>query len=229
MKLRPFISLLTIIVCIGLYAQPTASTEKKHYTFEDQVLGSEWQHVGKPDSTMYCFAEGRLRLKGSIYELHEDGPSTFMGLKRNASHFVAETRLSLFDTENGDEAGLCLFRSREGYVQCCLNNFQGSRRLKLRLQLYSHRLMIVDRPVGSMSEVWLRVTSDGEFLRFTYSTDGKRYQKMDDVEWKLLSPQLVGGEDHFLIGLFSFMGSTKYNAGTTFGDFDYFDYYETHP
>ena len=182
--------------------------------------------MGQPDLSKYVFADGKLRLKGSVFELREEKPSTFVGLEQTTEKFVAETKLTLFDAESGDEAGLCVFKSREGYIQCCLNNYQESRRLKVRLQLLSHRLLLVDRYVGMLSEVWLRVSSDGSKLKFCYSTDGKEFKRLEEVDLRLLKSDLVGGEDPALVGMYAFMGSTKYQAGYTFGDFDYFDFQE---
>ena len=195
---------------------------QRHYTFESRQLGPEWQYVGEPDASKYCFAEGNLRLKGSIFELKEERPATFVGLPCTKDTLQVNTKLTLFDTESGDEAGLCVFRSRRGYVQCCLNNYQGGHRLKLRLQLLSHRLLLVDRSVGNMTEVWLRVKSDGSKLKFFYSADGQRYQWLENVERRLLDSDVVGG-GQLLVGMYAYMGSTKYNAGYTFGDFSFFD------
>lgn len=223
-KSRKVLKRLLLVCCAWLFF--TCLSAQRHYTFESCQLGPEWRYVGQPDLSKYVFADGKLRLKGSVFELREEKPSTFVGLEQTTEKFVAETKLTLFDAESGDEAGLCVFKSREGYIQCCLNNYQESRRLKVRLQLLSHRLLLVDRYVGMLSEVWLRVSSDGSKLKFCYSTDGKEFKRLEEVDLRLLKSDLVGGEDPALVGMYAFMGSTKYQAGYTFGDFDYFDFQE---
>ena len=85
---------------------------------------------------------------------------------------------------------------------------------------------MVDRHVGMLSEVWLRVSSDGSKLKFYYSTDGKKYHWLEDVETRLLQSDIVGGDGEMLVGMYAFMGSTKYQSGYTFGDFEYFDFQE---
>ena len=223
-KSRKVLKRMLLVCCAWLFF--TCLSAQRHYTFESCQLGPEWRYVGQPDLSKYVFADGKLQLKGSVFELHEENPSTFVGLEQTTEKFVAETKLTLFDAETGDEAGLCVFKSREGYIQCCLNNYQESRRLKVRLQLLSHRLLLVDRHVGMLSEVWLRVSSDGSKLKFCYSTDGKEFKRLEEVDLRLLKSDLVGGEDPALVGMYAFMGSTKYQAGYTYGDFDYFDFQE---
>ena len=222
MSLKRFLAILcTTVACLHIQAQG-------RYDFAQGTLGPEWRHVGQPDPSKYCFVGGKLRLKGSISELFEEKGATFLGQELLTDSFTIDTRLTLFDAESGDEAGLCVYYSPRGYVQCCLNNFQGSRRMKVRLQLLNHRLLLADRHVGMLTEVWLRITGNAHKLKFFYSTDGQRYHWLEDVERQLLSPQLTGAQGPGLVGMYAFMGSTKYQSGFTFGDFDYFDY-QTYP
>lgn len=197
---------------------------QQHITFDRGKIGPEWQFVGQKDNTKYCLVDGKLRLIGSVTELFEEGESaTYMGLPVPDSLFQADTRLTLLDTENGNEGGLCVYQSPRGYVQCCLNNYQGLRRLKVRLQLLSHRLLLVDKPVGMLREVWLRVRGDARKLKFYYSVDGETYQWLEDVERRLLQPDIVGGDGSLLAGLFAFNGNTKYAMGYVYADFDFFN------
>lgn len=200
--------------------------QSRHFTFENAQLDPEWKYIGERDASKYGFAHGKLRLKGNIYELHEERPFTFLGVPERSDSFVVETKMALIDAESGDEAGLCVYRSRQGYVQCCLNNYQFNRRMQLRLHLLSHRLILFDTPVGMLSEVWLRVEGNPNWLRFSYSSDGRNYHLMEKVERRLLATDIVGGTDEVLVGMYVYMASTKYNTGYTYGDFDFFDYKE---
>jgi beta-xylosidase len=200
---------------------------QRRYTFkEGSALGSEWRYIGERQPQNYRILNDRLRLYGDIYELKDGRSFTFAGLPQGSKPFEVTTKLRLTDAENGDEAGLCLYRSKAGFVQCCLSSQNGQRRLKLRLQLLSHRLQLFDKNVGLTSEVYLRIGFDGSQYNFYYSTDDKRYQLMDTVEGSLLETSLVGGADEVLVGMFCFNGNSKFNAGYTFGEFDYFDFDE---
>ena len=217
-----------LLAALSIMAAGSAVHAQGRYTFEQGGLGPEWRYVGQADASKYSIVDGRLRLRGSIYELHEGKGGTFVGQELRADSFTVETKMTLIDTESGDEGGLCVYHSPRGYVQCCLSNYQGSRRLKVRLRLLSHELVLADQPAGMMREVWLRLTASGQKLTFYYSTDGVRYHSLEEVERQLLSPTLTGASGPGLVGMYAFMGSTKYQSGLTFADFDFFDY-ETYP
>lgn len=219
MRQRVF-CLLIWLACMNLTAQ-------RHYTFANGTLGNEWQYSGEPDRSKYTFTDGKLRLIGSIYELCEEKPSTFLGLPTEDGPYEVNTKMSLFDAENGDEAGLCVYQSRQGHVKCGLVNVQGGRRIRLKLQLLSHQLQLADQSLGMLTDVWMRVKCDGEKLTFFYSTNGEQFRKLNEVECHLIAPDVVGGGEHPLVGMYAYNANTKYNAGYTFADFEFFDYQET--
>lgn len=215
-----FICLFVSMLCTWTFAQ-------QHHTFEKGTLGPEWCFIGEPDSSKYTFMDGRLRLFGSIYELYEDKPVTFTGFRQQSAQFEATTKLTLLDTEYGDEAGLCVYRSPKGYIQLCIEGLQSGHRLKLKLRLLSHYLQMGEQYIGSNKDVWLRVKSDSEKIAFLYSTNGTNFRQIGFVEQRLIAPDIVGGEQHTYTGMYAYTGSTKYSAGYTFADFDFFDYDET--
>lgn len=193
--------------------------------FDGETLNLSWQYLGQPDASKYQLSDGRLRLIGDIYEMTDDGPKSFVGLPVGDAPFAFETKLTLFDADSGDEAGVCLYRSKNAYVQCCLNNYRGDHRLKVRLNFLSHHLVLADHSVGVRREVWFRVSLDdsGAKYDFSYSFDGEKYHSLESVEKPLLSPEIVGSDNQMLIGVFSFMGSVKYQAGYSYADFYYAD------
>ena len=220
MRKTLYILLLTICMHLSLQAQ-------QHYTFHDGTgLGSEWRHIGEPNRAKYRIVDNKLRLYGDIYELKDGRSFTFAGLPLGDKPFEVATKLSLTDAENGDEAGLCLYRSADAFVQCCLNSQDGQRRLKLRLGLLSHRLLLADRPMGMTSELYLRISFDGRKYAFHYSADGQQYHPIETVEHRLLDKEIAGYGDELLVGMYCHSGTTKYNAGYTFGEFGFFDYKE---
>ncbi len=197
----------------------------QRYEFDEAQLSPQWQFLGQHDASKYELHEGRLRLYGDIFELHEDLHTTFLGLPVADEAFTFETKLSLFDADNGDEAGVCLFRTKDAYVQCCLNAYRGDHRLRLRVQFFGHRMVLADRHVGTQRDVWLRITrSEADSLyRFQYSFDGEKYQQLEAIQTAQLSPVVTGSDLPLLAGLYCFTGSGKYQMGYSFADFDYVD------
>ncbi len=210
--------ILFLFLATGIRAQ--------HYEFREAPSLQDWQHIGKPDSTKYAWCRGCLRLYGGVFDLNEGKDFTFTGLPLPDSPFTYETKLTIIDTFDSDEAGICLYRSREAYVQCCVNDYRGDRRMKLRLQLVSHRLLLNDVSIGTVRTVWIRVSlsKTGDKYNFHYSTDHQKWQWLQSVELRLLSPAATGSDSAMLIGLYCFTGNSKFNAGYTYADFEYVDF-----
>ncbi|MBR1933275.1 MAG: hypothetical protein IJ841_06275 [Prevotella sp.] len=210
-----------LLLCLLLLLATTAGAWRDD--FDGPGLSPLWQHIDSVDATKYRLQGSQLRLYGSIFQLFEQSPTTFIGQPLDGTATTFETRLTLFDAESGDEAGISLLRSRQCYVQCCLNNFKGDHRLKLRLHLYGRSLLLKDQSVGLKREVWLRaqLSSKGRHYNFHYSFDGQKYHWLESVEVQLLSPCVAQSDGPLLAGLYAFMGSAKYQAGYSYACFDY--------
>ena len=204
---------------------PAHAQVRHHYDFDESQLSAEWQFLGKPDMSKYVLRDGKLRLYGDIFEVKEHETTTFLALPQRDRQFVAETRIVTFDDDNGDEAGLCLFRSDSCFAQLLLGNYRNEHRLRLRFQLKSHNWIMAERHMTRrVDEIWLRIACDGQFYRFFFSTNGKDFEQLDAIECSLMSPLIAGSEAPALIGPYAFTGTTKYQMGYAYADFDYFDY-----
>ena len=210
---------------LALLVTVQAKGQTRSFEFDNGFLGTEWQFVNQPDYSKYGVRDGKLRIYSSPYELADttSAPTSFLALPLTGSQKVIETHLTLFDAEKADEAGLCIYRSPNGYVQCCMYNNLGELRLRLRLKLLSHQLQFIEKPIAlNHHDVWLRVVCDDKGYSFYYSLDDKKYLFLDSVESGLLSPSILNSDAPLLVGMYSFMGSGKYHSGYSFADFDYF-------
>jgi len=200
--------------------------QTRHYDFAMTRLGDEWRYVRQVDSSKYVVCDSVLRLYGNVAELKDSGAATFIGLPQTSEHVEAETLLTTFDDENGDEAGLAVYWSDSCYVQAYLNNIRGEHRIKLRFQLKSHQWMMAEQHLEHrrIEKVWFRVTCDGDFYRFYYSEDGKKYHLLESVEKMLLSPAIAQGNGELLVGMYAYTGSVKLQMGYSYADFRYFDF-----
>ena len=204
-----------------------APSQKRCLRYDfNEPLGPEWLHIQNPDSTAYEVSAGRLRVYSGAFDLYENKQPSFVGIRQESADFVVETKVSLFDGENGDDAGLCVYQTHDGMAQLALNSYRGEQRLRLRIVLKGNKWMKKEVYLPSVSELWLRVSSEGEYYHFLYSRDGKKYEELDKIECSLLSTEVVGGFVGATIGMYSYMGSVKYQAGRSFADFDYFEYKE---
>lgn len=211
-----------LLIIIFLFVAAGVSAQR--YEFDKSLSEQEWQYIGTPDSTKYELCNGCLRLYGSVYDLSEGRDFTFVGQALPDKDFTFETKLTMLDSFDGDEGGICLCRSREAYAACCISNYHGDHHLKLCLQLFSHKLTLYERSIGTLRTLWLRVTQcDGKYV-FQYSPDNEKWQTVQSVEKRLLSPIVTGSDSALLAGPYCFTGNSKYNAGYTYADFDYAEY-----
>lgn len=192
----------------------------------DKPLGPGWVHLQNPDSSCYELHNGQLRLTGSIHELRDNITPTFIGYRQESANCSFETKISFYDLADGDEAGICVYQMHEGNVQACLNNFKGSNRLKVRLNLKNIRTLLFDYRVNVVNQLWLRMTTSGKNYNFYYSLDGRKFHWMQSVDCTLLSTETVGGFTGVTLGLYASNNSTRYQAGASFADFDYVEYKE---
>ena len=203
----------------------TAQKRRLHYDFT-KPLGPEWLHIQEPDTEAYELKDGRLRLFGSILSMKENKQPTFVGLRQESANICVDTKVTLLDGENGDQAGLCVYQINDGFAQMNLQNRRGSHYVRLCLQLKDNLFTMAEQSVPATAQVWMQLKSDGEKYYFSYSTDGKSYEQLGAIECLLLSTEVAGGFTGVIVGMHSHMASSKFQTGRSFADFDFFDYQE---
>jgi alpha-N-arabinofuranosidase len=197
----------------------------RRYDF-DAPLGPEWVYIQNPDSAMYLLHNGQLRLHGSRHSLAENKRPTFAGVRQESATFVMDTKITAHDLADGDEAGLCVYQMHNGNVQCCLGNYHDILRVRVRLNLKGLKPLLVDKNIPNTDNLWLRVESDSKDYIFYYSTDGKKFLRLESVDCSLLSTETVGGFTGAMLGIYCFQGNNKFQAGRPYADFDYVEYTE---
>lgn len=202
--------------------------KQKRYIDFSKPLGPEILYIQNPDSSAYWQHNGKMHLYGSAHEMTLNRQPTFVGLRQEAAKFTMDTKISAFNFNDGDEAGVCVYQMHEGYVQCCLNNSQSVSHLKLRMCLKGVRALILDKSIGSelLDNLWLRVRSDSSYYYFYYSTDGEKFRLLDSVHCSLLSTETVGGFTGVTLGIYAHMNNREGEIRQSYADFDYIEYIE---
>jgi len=221
MKKIQFLAILLLASLTNVCAQ-----QRWHEDFSGKTLSANWNFLGKADPSKYVQDDGRLRLYGDVYEPRDHMHNTFLGLPHHGGNpMQADTHLMLFESESGDEAGMCVYQSDSCYAQLCMSNYRGEYRLKLKFQLKGHQWLMTDKQMTRrVEQMWLRVVFESGCYKFYYSTDGEKYTLADSIEKILMSPVISGSSAEPLVGLYAFMGNSKYQTGYSYADFEYFDY-----
>ena len=212
--------LLAMMVQGVVFAQ-----RQQRFDFDGTQLAAEWQFLGQPDRSHYDQNNGRLRLYGSVGQLKDKKPVTFVGLPQTEDRFTVETCISYFDFEDNDEAGVALYLSDRCYVQAYVYSNRNEPRVRMRFRLLNHWWQMASpSALLQAGKCWLRVVGDEQGYHFFYSLDGKKYQLLETVERCLLSPAISETTKAPLLGIYAYTGTTKYQSGYSFADFDYFEY-----
>ncbi len=214
------------LVCIislllwGLWSQ----AQTRRYDFSQPVQLGEWHFLRQPDLTKYVPMDSVLRLYGDVAEMKDTAAATFLAQPVPSVRFQAETLMSLFDDENGDEAGLALYWADNCYVQACLNNNRGTHRIVLQFRLLEHKWIMAEHHLNHRpGKVWFRITADDDHYHFYYSENGAKYRLLDSIEKELLSSRIAPGNGPMLVGLYTYTGNIKLQMGYSYADFRYFD------
>ncbi len=184
--------------------------------------GPEWVYLQNPDSACYRLHDGRLTLTGSSSDLKTNRRPTFIGRRQEAPVFTFETKMSAGQLGSNAEAGVCAYQMHEGYASAGVSRRAGKSIVTLTLNLKNVNVPLATRELGTATDVWLRLGSDEKNYVFSYSTDGRRYQPLGEVDCTLLSTETVGGFTGVVLGLYAHNGG----SGTAKADFDYAEYKE---
>lgn len=198
---------------------------KRHYGF-DEPLGSQWVYIQTPDPAQYTSIDGKLRLYGSRAPLSDNEQPTFVGLRQESAKFTFDTKISRYDMSENEEAGICVYQSPQRYVQCAISSSRSGFSICVQLCLNGAPTSLIERHVNNSRGICLRVSSDSLNYSFYYSSDGKTFRFLQSVPCSQFPAEDVDSTDSILLGLYAFQGSTKYQMGRPFADFDYVDYTE---
>jgi hypothetical protein len=215
------------LLVFALLMMASVTCQAQLFTFQADTIASVWQYIGERNDKKYDLKNGKLRLYGDIYALNEQGhPFTCACQTVPDSLFTFETKMTMMDVDNADEGGILLYRSPQAYVQCYMNNNRSDVRLRLRLQLYTQQVVLENLSIGlGHQDLWLRIApgKDSPSYEFSYSFDGKQYQHVGNVDYRLLSNIVTQSDAKLQAGIYCFVGSGRYNAGYPYADFEYVD------
>lgn len=183
-------------------------------------LGPEWVWLRNPVPGAHELGDqaGVLTLHGQSSGLDGTDGQAFVGLR--LQQFVSRTSVRLrFDPDQeGDEAGLVLYKSEQFHYELAVSRHRGERVLLFRRRLGT--LWRVERRSTCNAEtVWLRMSTDARLARFLTSTDGEHWQVFGEGECGLLATEVTGGFTGVLIGLYAQGAGRPCNQAAHFDKF----------
>ncbi|MGZ8544610.1 MAG: beta-xylosidase family glycoside hydrolase, partial [Flavisolibacter sp.] len=134
----------------------------------------------------------------------EEGNPSFIGLRQQSHKTVATTYLEFVPLADNEKAGLVIFQSENHFYFLCKSLMKG----KPVIQLYKStknggmELIDSDELYSVNMKVSLRITSDNDVYRFSYSSENK-WKNLVDADARFLSTKTAGGFVGCVFGLYA--------------------------
>jgi PKD repeat protein len=136
-----------------------------------------WSQIVRAADTGYRVKDGKLEIDGGQGEVEDTAPN-LIGQPVPAGTWEAETRIDLATTDNGQQAGLLLYKEPANWIKAVLVDKGTTSQLELvRVKDGNYLLdepFKVDVP-SDMSSFRLRLRSDGTSLMAQYSPNGETW------------------------------------------------------
>ncbi len=173
----------------------TDSVTGKVLNFPKDKCGHDWVHIRNPFADNYSYTHNSLRLESSGLNLDERHSSpTFIGHRQEDIFFSAVTSLTVGPDA---EAGLTVFMDAGSHYDIFLK--EDSVHLRYSLGELTHTESFGVPP----GRIWLKVEGNEYFYVFYWSSDGKNFRHVGQMNTRYLSSETAGGFTGIILGLFS--------------------------
>jgi xylan 1,4-beta-xylosidase len=208
----------------GLPAAPWPKPETR--TGFASPAGPEWTYLRNPDPASYTLGEtpGWLTLRGQAIGLEASSSPTWIGRRQEHLACVATTRVDFEPAEDGEEAGLTVYRSPEHRYEIAVGRTGGRRRVFVRQTIGpSLQAVTASAPVDGREPVVLRVEAQPEAYSFSFGLGEapKEWTPLGTAPTRFLSTEVARG---FTGAFFALYATGSGQPAASPARFDWFDY-----
>ena len=166
---------------------------------------------------------GYLQMKLSPEVLSSKGNPSYVCRRQQSFNFLAESALSFTPAKENEQAGLAIYQSQSFNYQFLVGKRGNKTTVCLKKTYKDETETIAEALLDNLySDLYLRISENGQDLTFTYSIDGKLYRTLaDHVDARMLSTDVSGGFVGNTIGMYA---TSNGKMTQTTADFDYFTY-----
>ncbi|MGZ5286550.1 MAG: beta-xylosidase family glycoside hydrolase, partial [Flavisolibacter sp.] len=185
---------------------PFSSRFTFRYDFSNKELDDRFIYLRTPEEKWHSTVEkrGQISLQLRPETVSEEGNPSFIGLRQQSHKTVATTYLEFVPLADNEKAGLVIFQSENHFYFLCKSLMKG----KPVIQLYKStknggmELIDSDELYSVNMKVSLRITSDNDVYRFSYSSENK-WKNLVDADARFLSTKTAGGFVGCVFGLYA--------------------------
>lgn len=150
----------------------------------------------------------------------KENPS-FIGFRQSHHQGVAITKLSFTPAQAHEKAGLVIFQNEEHFYYLCKSITQGKPVIQLYQSSKDSMKLLLSKPIEGSNDVYLRIEPNKAVYKTSFSTDGKNWTPMLEVDGKYLSTATAGG---FVGSVFGLYATSLGKPSTAKAYYDWFEY-----
>lgn len=151
------------------------------------------------------------------------GNPSFIGFRQAHHQSVATAKLQFVPTAENEKAGLVIFQNESAFYYICKSLSEG----KPVVQLYQstkdslNMTLLAEKTISATQDVQFRIEPKNEMYTMSFSTDGKTWTKLQDVDGRILSTAKAGG---FVGSVFGLYATSLGKTSSAKAYFDWFEY-----
>jgi alpha-N-arabinofuranosidase len=151
----------------------------------------------------------------------KDNPS-FVGFRQHHHEASASTKMNFSAASANEKAGLIIFQNETHFYYLCKSVEAGKPVVQLYKSEKDSMQLVAAAPVDSDKEtIYLRIEPNKAVYTFSWSSDGKRWEKLKELDGRFLSTATAGGFVGSVFGLYA-TSMGEQSAGKA--SFDWFEY-----
>jgi alpha-N-arabinofuranosidase len=165
---------------------------------------------------------GRLSLKlRPPTVIDRDNPS-FVGFRQQHNTASATTKLEFIPGAEKEKAGMVIFQNEEHFYYLCKSLADGKPVVQLYRSSKDSMMLLASQSLTSVKQdVYLRIQPKKSIYTLSFSTDGKKWEVLKDVDSKFLSTETAGGFVGSVLGMYA---TSMGKQSTAKAYYDWFEY-----
>jgi alpha-N-arabinofuranosidase len=192
--------------------------------FTDQVLDRRYMFLRTVTDKWYSTTDKRGTLSMLLRPQTMSGKEnpSFVGFRQQHHRGVVTTKLEFVPAGENEKAGLLIFQNEAHYYYLCKSISAGKGVVQLLQAGEGGETLVASRSLASIGQdIYLRIEPDSAIYRISFSTDGKVWAKLKDVDATFLSTATAGG---FVGSVFGMYATSSGKPSSTKANYDWFEY-----
>lgn len=192
------------------------------YHFNQETMDQALIRLRNPKEENYSLTErkGWLRLYLSEETLKEKASPSYIGVRQQHYHYLAETMLELSVDKEEEVAGLAIVQSNEYHLRMEVSEGENHAKVQVIQCKKLEDTILAEKEVGK-GQYQLKVVAHGQRASFYLVEEEKEVEVASDVDLSSLSTEVAGGFVGCTIGIYATSNGMR---STSCADFKWLTY-----